>query len=283
MEFISYHAILASSELAQERGAYISYKGSKWDRGIFPVDTIGLLEEERGMKLMVSRDESMDWSFVRARVKQFGMRNSNVMAIAPTATISNIVGCFPCIEPIYKNMYVKANMSGEFTVMNSYLVNDLKKLNLWNKEMLDQIKYHDGNVQLIPLIPQHLKDKYKEAFEIDPLRCIEVSAARGRWIDQSQSHNVFVSGVSGKKLHDIYVHAWMCGLKTTYYLRSLAASQIEKATLDASKFGFTQKREYKVVEPIVASQVSAAPAMQVVTESAIKSCRLDDPTCEACQ
>jgi len=244
MEVISYFTILTSSELAKERGTYASYKGSKWDRGIFPIDTLDLLEEERGMKIDVAREERMDWERVRMHVKKFGMRNSNTMAIAPTATISNIAGCFPCIEPIYKNIYVKANITGEFTVLNSYLARELKELGLWNAEMLDQIKYYDGSIQLIPSIPENLKKKYKEAFEIDPEFCIEISAARGKWIDQSQSHNVFMKGSSGNKLNDIYSLAWRKGLKTTYYLRTLAASQIEKATLDVKRFGYTQKREY---------------------------------------
>ncbi|MBI4142071.1 ribonucleoside-diphosphate reductase subunit alpha [Candidatus Woesearchaeota archaeon] len=283
MEFISYHAIIASSELAKERGTYQSYKGSKWDRNIFPIDTLSLLEEERGMKVNISREERMDWPLVRAHVKQFGMRNSNVMAVAPTATISNIVGCFPCIEPIYKNIYVKANMSGEFTVVNSYLVNDLKKLNLWNKELLDQIKYYDGNLQLIPLISQNLKDKYREAFEIEPLIAVDITAARSKWIDQSQSHNVFIQSVSGKKLSDVYIHAWKCGLKTTYYLRTLGASQIEKATLDASKFGFTQKREYKHVAEAVAVDTVQKLAEPVAAVGHVKACRIAEPDCEACQ
>ena len=258
MEIISFYAILASSELAKERGTYSSYKGSKWDRGIFPIDTIKILEEERNMKIEVSRDESLDWTPVRESVKKYGIRNSNIMAIAPTATISNISGCFPCIEPIYKNIYVKSNMSGEFTVVNNYLVNDLKKLNLWNQDMLDQIKYYDGNLQLITGIPQEIKSLYKETFEIDPEWAIKVSAARGKWIDQSQSHNVFMKGTSGSKLSNVYIAAWKAGLKTTYYLRTLAASQIEKSTLDASKFGYTQKREYKEMPK---AETQALPAI----------------------
>lgn len=248
METISYYAILASSELAEERGAYVSYRGSKWDRGIFPFDTLDILEQERGMAVEVSRSSAKDWAPVREHVKKFGMRNSNCMAIAPTATISNIAGCFPCIEPIYKNIYVKANISGEFTVVNEYLVEDLRKLGLWSQEMLEQLKYYDGNLQLIASIPQAIKEKYKEAFEIDQLWLLKLSAARGKWIDQSQSHNVFFNGTSGGKLSDIYLHAWKLGLKTTYYLRTMAASQIEKSTLDAKKYGFTQKREYKEMD-----------------------------------
>lgn len=247
-ELISYHAILASSELAAERGPYGSYPGSKWDRGIFPFDTVDLLEEERGVPVEVSRNSRLDWTPVREHVARHGMRNSNTMAIAPTATIANIAGCFPCIEPIFKNIYVKANISGEFTVVNHYLVKDLQKLGLWNEEMLDQLKYYDGAVSLIPGIPDKLKEKYKEAFEVDPIRCLQLTAARGKWIDQSQSHNVFLKGRSGKLLSEVYLAAWRLGLKTTYYLRTMAATQIEKSTLDAAKFGYTQKREYQPLE-----------------------------------
>ena len=285
MELISYHAILASSELAAERGAYRSYKGSKWDRDVFPLDTIDLLERERGVPVEVSRSSSLDWTPVRESVRSNGMRNSNTMAIAPTATISNISGCFPCIEPIYKNIYVKANISGEFTVVNRYLVKDLKDLGLWDTEMLDQLKYCDGQVSLIDAVPDELKIKYREAFEIDPIWCLEMSAARGKWIDQSQSHNVFVKGTSGKLLNDIYIKAWRLGLKTTYYLRSLAASQIEKSTLDASKYGYTQKREYSALKKTAA--VGAAGAASAVSAPGavddVSLCRIEDPECEACQ
>ncbi len=274
MEIISYYAILTSSELAKEREKYESYKGSKWDRGIFPVDTIDLIENERDMKIDVSREERLDWSIVRNHVKEFGMRNSNVMAIAPTATIGNISGCFPCIEPIYKNIYVKANVTGEFTIINHYLINDLKRLNLWNEEMLEQLKYCDGNLKMIGGIPDELKEKYREAFDIEPRVLIDIVAARGKWIDQSQSLNIFINGVSGRKLHDTYMYAWQKGLKTTYYLRSMAATQVEKSTLDAGKFGFTQKRDSgkgdKVVEEV---NVNAGP----------KVCAIDDEDCEACQ
>ncbi len=264
MEFISYHAIMNSSKLAKDKGTYKSYEGSKWDRGIFPLDTIALLEKERGMPIEVNRESKMDWAPVRAHVKEHGIRNSNIMAIAPTATISNIAGCFPCIEPIYKNMYVKANMSGEFTVINQYLVDDLKGLGLWNQEMLELIKYYDGSISRIDTIPQKLRDKYKEAFELDPEWLVQVTAARGKWIDQSQSHNVFMQGVSGKKLNDIYLGAWKAGLKTTYYLRTLGASQIEKSTLDAKKFGYTQKRSYTAAEQP-------------------KACAIENPECDTCQ
>ncbi|MBS1988329.1 ribonucleoside-diphosphate reductase subunit alpha [Candidatus Dependentiae bacterium] len=283
MEFISYYAIAASSQLAKERGYYSSYKGSKWDRGIFPLDTLDLLEKERGIPVEVSRTSSMDWKPVREMVKKYGMRNSNLMAIAPTATISNIAGSFPSIEPIYKNIYVKANMSGEFTIINEYLVNDLKKLGLWNQDMLDQLKYCDGNIQLIQSIPVHIKEKYKEAFEIDPEWLIKMTAVRGKWIDQSQSHNVFMQGVSGQKLNDIYLLAWRSGLKATYYLRTLAASQIEKSTLDAQKFGFTQKREYSKVQESAIGQNDGQDETSFTGDLGQRSCGIEDESCESCQ
>ncbi len=284
MEYIAYHAIMSSSNLAKERGTYASYKGSKWDRNIFPQDTLDLLEQERGMPIEgVSRTGKLDWKPVREQVKQHGMRNSNCLSIAPTATISTIAGCIPCIEPIYKNMYVKSNMTGEFTIMNKYLVEDLKKLGLWNKDMLDQIKYYDGNIQMIDRIPVDIKAKYKEVFEIDPLWLIKITAARGKWIDQSQSHNVFMKGVSGKLLNDIYIAAWKAGLKTTYYLRTLGASQIEKSTLDAKKFGFTQKREYTTMND-TGNGAQATGNGQDTKASAPAACSLSsDPECEVCQ
>ncbi|MBI4173685.1 MAG: ribonucleoside-diphosphate reductase subunit alpha [Candidatus Aenigmarchaeota archaeon] len=265
MEFVAYHAILASSELAKEKGTYPSYIGSKWDRGIFPADTLQLLEDERGVAIEVSREQALDWSVVREHVKKYGMRNSNTMAIAPTATISNIAGCLPCIEPIYENIYVKSNISGEFTVINSYLIEDLKRLGIWNPDTLDQLKFHGGNLQLIAGIPDQLRSKYLTAFEIEPERMIDIAAARGKWIDQSQSLNIFYQGSSGKRLSEIYTYAWRKGLKTTYYLRTLAASQIEKATIDPNKFGHTQIRP--------AETAASAPNV----------CSINDPNCEACQ
>lgn len=231
MEMISYYAILASSELAKERGTYESYKGSKWSRNIFPVDTVRLLEQERGEKILSGSTESMDWSLVRDHVAAHGMRNSNTMAIAPTATISNIAGSFPCIEPVYKNLYVKSNLSGEFTIINHYLVADLKELGLWDSEMMQQLKYHDGSIQMIEEIPEDIKEKYKEVFEIDASWVIKAAAARGKWIDQSQSVNIFIRGTSGKQISDTYMLAWKYGLKTTYYLRTLGATSVEKSTV----------------------------------------------------
>jgi len=283
MELISYNAILASSETAKERGTYESYKGSKWDRGIFPNDTIALLEEERGMKIDIPKEERMDWAKVREYVKKYGMRNSNTMAIAPTATISNIAGCFPCIEPIYKNIYVKSNISGEFTIVNAYLVKDLKKLNLWNEEMLERIKYYDGSVQLIPEIPDAIKAKYKESFEVDGEWFIKHAALRSRWMDQSQSVNVFMKGTSGKRLNDVYVYAWKMGLKTTYYLRSMAASQIEKSTLDAAKYGYTQKREYDKIKVIVGNETELVTKTSNEKKEGEVCKNPNDSECEACQ
>ncbi len=274
MELISYHAILASSELSRERGSYESYKGSKWDRNIFPVDTIALLEQNRGIEIPVSKVGKLDWNQVRASVKQYGMRNSNTMAMAPTATISNIVGSIPCIEPIYKNIYVKSNMNGEFIIVNPYLVNDLKALNLWDFEMIGLLKYNDGSVKDIPQVPAALKDKYKEVFQIDPSWLIKSAAHRGKWVDQSQSLNIYFAGTSGKELANIYEYAWSLGLKTTYYLRSLSASQVEKSTVNASEFGSTHKRDAgadiksgAVISEITTSSISSGmvAAAQVVT------------------
>ncbi len=287
-EFVSYHAILGSSELAKERGAYFSYKGSKWDRNIFPIDTIDMLEKERGMNITLSRHGLLDWTPVRDHVKRYGMRNSNTMAVAPTATISNISGCYPCIEPMYKNLYVKANMGGEFTVINRYLVQDLKTEGLWNQEMIDLIKYYDGSIANIEAIPATIRAKYKEAFELDPLWLLEITAVRGKWIDQSQSHNVFLSSVSGKMLDMIYKKAWHLGLKSTYYLRSLGATQVEKSTLDAKKFGYTQKRSYTTSgldSETAAKGVTYDVVMpQGMDQTMTQACNItENPECETCQ
>lgn len=247
MEQISYHAIMGSSKLARERGPYKSFRGSKWDRGIFPIDTIDLLEKERGHKIDVKRGGKLDWKPVKVHVKRYGMRNSNTMAVAPTASIANIAGCYPCIEPIYKNLYVKANMSGDFTVINNYLIQDLKQADMWDETMIKKIKFYDGSIQQILEIPQAIRNKYKEVFEINPLKLVKIAAHRGKWIDQSQSFNLFVHGVTGKQLSDVYLAAWNSGLKTTYYLRSLAASQVEKSTIDTAEFGSTHRRQASAV------------------------------------
>lgn len=232
MEFISYHAIWNSSLLAAERGAYTTFRGSKWDRGLFPVDTLGLLEQERGNPIDIDKKSRMDWTPVRESVAKFGMRNSNTMAIAPTATIANIAGCFPSIEPIYKNVYVKSNMSGEFAIVNSYLIDDLKAMGLWSQALLNEIKRRDGDITDIDIIPKVLREKYKETFGIDAEWMIKAAAYRGKWIDQSQSLNIFLKTNSGKRIADVYMHAWNMGLKTTYYLRTLAATSVEKSTID---------------------------------------------------
>lgn len=310
MEFISYHAILTSSLLAKERGAYETFKGSKWDKGIFPVDTLDLLEKERGLKIDVDRSAKLDWSSVRDSVATYGMRNSNVMAMAPTATISNIAGSLPTIEPIYKNIYVKANQAGEFVVVNHYLIDDLKKINLWNKAMLDQIKYNDGNLSNIDNIPANLRDKYKETFQIDPKWLVKIAAHRGKWIDQSQSFNIYYAGKSGPEISDIYQYAWKMGLKTTYYLRTLAISQVEKSTVNTSDFGQTHLRSgintditnnssdidtmqealINIVSGVdsTSNSIIATEIDEVYTGVGLdvdnsKLCRLDDPDCEACQ
>ncbi len=246
METIAYHTILASALLAKERGTYETYKGSKWDRGILPQDTLTLLEQERGVRIDVPRHETLNWQLVREAVRQWGMRNSNTMANAPTASTANIAGCYPTIEPIYKNLYVKSNMAGDFMIVNEYLVEDLKKLGLWSMDMLEKIKFYDGSVQQIDEIPPALRAKYKEAFEIDPQWLVKAAAYRGRWIDQSQSLNIFYSGTSGKALSEIYQYAWALGLKTTYYLRSMGASRVEKATVNMQKFGGTSKTDASV-------------------------------------
>lgn len=263
-EAISYFAILASSQLAKERGAYASFRGSKWDRGILPVDTIALLEQERGTQIPVSRTGMLDWSVVRESIKEHGMRNSNCMAIAPTATISNISGAIPAIEPIYKNIYVKANISGDFVVVNHYLVKDLKERGLWNEDMLTKLKFFDGRVTEIPEVPQDLKDKYKEVFEIDSRWLIKAAAFRGKWIDQSQSLNIFYAGKSGKEINDIYLYAWDMGVKTTYYLRTMAASQVEKSTVDTAAFGKTHLRGASPLADALATPVEInAPVPEI--------------------
>ncbi len=245
MEAISYYAILSSVELAREKGAYPSYQGSKWSRGLLPIDTLDLLRDERGGYLEVDRSSRMDWNPVREALRQHGMRNSNTMAIAPTATIANIVGVFSCTEPPYKNVFVKSNLSGEFTMINEFLVQDLKKLGLWDKEMIGDLKYFDGSVQEIARIPQEIRNKYATAFEIDYEWLIEAGSRRQKWLDMGQSLNLFLDKPSGKRMSDMYMFAWERGLKTTYYLRSLGATRIEKSTLDANKYGDPLGRKAK--------------------------------------
>ncbi len=237
MELISYHTLLASAELAKERGAYSTFKGSKWDDGLLPLDTIGLLAKERGGSLDMDRTARLDWQRVRDAIHQHGLRNSNTMAIAPTATISNIVGVTQSIEPTYKHLFAKANLSGDFTTANTYLVADLKSLGLWDAEMVDDLKYHDGLLAEIDRIPADLKALYLTAFEIEPCWLIECASRRQKWLDMGQSLNLYLAQPNGKQLSEMYLLAWEKGLKTTYYLRSLAATQIEKSTTDTNRRG----------------------------------------------
>jgi ribonucleoside-diphosphate reductase alpha chain len=285
MEAVAYYAYEASSDLAAERGTYSSYEGSKWHRGLLPGDTIDLLEAERGVKINVPRGGKMDWDSLRKKIKKQGMRNSNVLAIAPTATISNIMGSTPCIEPTYKNLFVKSNLSGDFIVLNPYLVRDLKKLGLWGPEMIDQLKYHDGELVNIAEIPARLKEKYATAFAIGYEWLIDAAARRQKWIDQSQSVNLFLAEPELKTLSHMYRAAWHAGLKTTYYLRTLSASNIEKATVNVRK----EVRGAAGIQSPAASGVTvtaSAPAKQY-TEGEVKACSiqamLNGEECEACQ
>jgi ribonucleoside-diphosphate reductase alpha chain len=263
MEAVCYYAYWASTELAEERGRYASYRGSLWDRGILPQDSIALLREERGGYVEVDSSSSMDWDALRARIKQFGMRNSNCVAIAPTATISNIIGASACIEPTYQNIFVKSNLSGEFTVINEHLVADLKQLGLWDEVMIADLKYFDGSLAKIDRVPQDLRDLYATAFEVEPSWLIEAASRRQKWIDQAQSLNIYMAGVSGRKLDDTYKLAWVRGLKTTYYLRTLGATSAEKSTGRAGA-------------------LNAVPTSGGATEEP-KFCSIDNPECEACQ
>lgn len=246
--------------MAKERGAYSSFPGSKWDRGILPLDSLAVLDVERGEKIEVNRTCTLDWTPVRESIKQYGMRNSNCMAIAPTATISNIVGVYPCIEPIYKNLYVKSNLSGEFTVINDYLVADLQKIGLWDAQMVSELKFHDGSIQKIERIPARIRAKYKEVFEISPEWVIKAAAVRGKWIDQSQSVNIFIKGASGKVLQDTYMMAWKMGLKTTYYLRTLGATAIEKSTGSSSALSDSLSSTTKASSLEAVGVTASAPA-----------------------
>jgi ribonucleoside-diphosphate reductase alpha chain len=231
MEAVCYYAYYASTELAAERGRYSSYRGSLWDRGILPQDTLKLLAEARGGYVEVDSSESMDWTELRGRIATYGMRNSNCVAIAPTATISNIIGVSACIEPTFQNLYVKSNLSGEFTVVNDYLVRDLKERGLWDEVMVADLKYFDGTLSRIDRIPADLRAIYATAFEVDPKWLVEAASRRQKWIDQAQSLNIYMGGASGKKLDEVYKLAWLRGLKTTYYLRTMAATHVEKSTV----------------------------------------------------
>ncbi|MGE0376873.1 MAG: ribonucleoside-diphosphate reductase subunit alpha [Planctomycetaceae bacterium] len=284
MEAVSYFAILASSDLAQERGTYSSYEGSKWDRGLLPIDTIDLLEDERGLAIDVDRSQSMDWKLVRQAVSRHGMRNSNCMAIAPTATISTIIGVTQSIEPSYSHLYVKSNLSGEFTQINIELVDELKALGLWDADMLDSIKYYDGSLVAIARVPDDVKARYLTAFEVDPAWIIDCAARRQKWIDMGQSLNLYMREPSGKKLHEMYTLAWNKGLKTTYYLRTLAATQVEKSTLDVNKFGI-QPRWMKNASASGEIRIDREEKLEPVAAAALtgEACDPNNPDCEACQ
>lgn len=271
MEVISYYAIEASSALAAERGAYKTFKGSLWDQGILPIDSIELLAKQRGEKYInMDRSQRLDWDTLRATVQKQGMRNSNVMAIAPTATIANITGVSQSIEPTYQNLYVKSNLSGEFTVVNPYLIRDLKERGLWDKVMTNDLKYYEGSVQKIDRIPEDLKTLYATAFEVEPRWIVEAASRRQKWIDQAQSLNLYISGANGKKLDITYRMAWFSGLKTTYYLRALSATTTEKSTIETSTLN-------AVSSSAAAEPMSAGPA------AVPEACSLDDPDCDACQ
>ena len=289
MEAVCYYAYLASTELAEERGRYETYTGSLWDRGILPQDSIKLLAEERGGYLEQDTSESMDWSVVRNRIKQFGMRNSNCVAIAPTATISNIIGVSACIEPTFQNLYVKSNLSGEFTEINSYLVRDLKARDLWDEVMIADLKYFDGSLSKIDRVPQDLRDIYATAFEVEPKWLVEAASRRQKWIDQAQSLNIYMAGASGKKLDETYKLAWLRGLKTTYYLRTIAATHMEKSTTRTGALNAVPVSgglQAGHAAPAAAAPVAAAPAAADVVEGAACYLRPGDAgfdECEACQ
>lgn len=262
MEAVAYYAYWASTDLAAERGRYGSYMGSLWDRGILPQDTLDLLAEQRGGYVEVDRSSTLDWDALRARIRQHGMRNSNCLAIAPTATISNIIGVDACIEPTYQNLYVKSNLSGEFTIANAQLVRDLKARGLWDEVMVSDLKYFDGSLARIDRVPADLRSLYATAFEIEPRWLVEAAARRQKWIDQAQSLNIYMAGVSGKKLDETYRLAWLRGLKTTYYLRALGATHAEKSTGRGGELN------------AVSSDMQAGEP---------RFCAIDNPDCEACQ
>ena len=266
MEAISYYAIKGSTDLAQERGAYASFEGSLWSKGHLPIDSISILETERGGYLDMDRGQTLDWDTLRTRVLTVGMRNSNCMAIAPTATISNICGVSQSIEPTYQNLFVKSNLSGDFTVLNMSLVEELKARDLWDEVMVNDLKYYDGSVANIDRIPDDLKDLYATAFEMDPRWLVEAGSRRQKWLDQAQSLNLYLSEPNGQKIDNLYKLAWVKGLKTTYYLRTMGATHVEKSTLADGKLNAVQNQD---------------TAPEELQEP--KVCSILDPDCEACQ
>ncbi len=285
MEAVCYYAYWASTELARERGKYSSYKGSLWDRGILPLDTLDMLEKQRGGYVEVDKSSSMDWDALRRKIAQDGMRNSNCVAIAPTATISNIIGVDASIEPCFGNLSVKSNLSGEFTVINHYLVRDLKRLGLWDDVMVMDLKHFDGSLRPIDRVPQEIKLLYATAFEVETTWLVEAAARRQKWIDQAQSLNIYMSGVSGKKLDDTYKLAWTRGLKTTYYLRTISATQTEKSTVTSGRLNAVSSggMGHSGMSALDAAAAAAQSQMNATPATDIKFCAIDDPTCEACQ
>lgn len=303
MEAVSYFAIQASCDLADERGAYETFQGSLWSKGILPLDSQQILIEARGAKYIdVNLDETLDWAPVRERVQK-GIRNSNIMAIAPTATIANITGVSQSIEPTYQNLYVKSNLSGEFTVINPYLVHDLKARGLWDSVMINDLKYYDGSVQQIERIPQELKDLYATAFEVETKWIVDAASRRQKWIDQAQSLNIYMAGASGKRLDETYKLAWLRGLKTTYYLRTIGATHTEKSTsragalnavaVDGGAGAMASASGTAVPAAPIASAAAASaayvmptPGASIEADGPVCTMRPGDPgfeECEACQ
>ncbi|NDY93057.1 ribonucleoside-diphosphate reductase subunit alpha [Ideonella livida] len=285
MEAICYFAYWASSELAAERGRYSSYRGSLWDRGILPIDSLELLAQARGGYLEVDRSMSLDWDALRRQIAVHGMRNSNCVAIAPTATISNIIGVDASIEPAFSNLSVKSNLSGEFTVVNEYLVRDLKALGLWDNVMVMDLKHYDGSLRRIDRVPEELKRLYATAFEVEAGWLVEAASRRQKWIDQAQSLNLYLAGASGKKLDETYKLAWVRGLKTTYYLRTMGATHAEKSTIAAGQLNAVSAGAGGGMSALdrAAQQAQAMLAAEAGPATDIKFCGVDDPTCEACQ
>ncbi len=285
MEAICYYAYWASTELAKERGKYSSYKGSLWDRGLLPLDTLDMLTQERGGYVEVDRSATLDWDALRKKIAQDGMRNSNCVAIAPTATISNIIGVDASIEPCFGNLSVKSNLSGEFTVINSYLVRDLKRLGLWDDVMVMDLKHFDGSLRPIDRVPQDIKALYATAFEVEATWLVEAAARRQKWIDQAQSLNIYMAGASGKKLDETYKLAWLRGLKTTYYLRTSSAQQVEKSTVQAGSHNAVSSSGASTsgMSALEAAAAAAQAQMNAIPATDIKFCGVDDPTCESCQ
>ncbi len=288
MEAVSYYAYWASTELARERGSYSSFKGSLWDRGILPLDTLDMLAKERGGYVEVDRSSTMDWDALRRKIAKDGMRNSNCVAIAPTATISNIIGVDASIEPCFGNLSVKSNLSGEFTVVNSYLVRDLKRIGLWDDVMVMDLKHFDGSLSPMDRVPHEIKQLYATAFEVETRWLVEAAARRQKWIDQAQSLNIYMAGASGKKLDETYKLAWLRGLKTTYYLRTMSATHAEKSTISSGRMNSVSSAQSTAPSggALMAAAAAAAQQQMELTSSAatdIKFCGVDDPTCEACQ